>query len=107
MKKLLLLLTAFIVLVLLLSAFSGCQEENLTENTKKARFIGNENRKLKVRLDKCQTEIEKCRQEKVVLQHQRGEKTVRVMNFLTEQNRQLEAQNEQLKQQLEELKNRE
>ena len=107
MKKFLLLLTAFIILTLLLSAFSGCQEENLTEEVKRARFIGNENRKLKALLDKCQAETEKCRQEKVVLQQKRGDKTVRVMNFLTEQNRQLEVQNEQLKQQLEELKSRE
>ena len=106
MKKLLLLLTAFIVSALLLSAFSGCQEENLTDS-KKARFIGNENRKLKVRLDRCQAETEKCLQEKRVLQEERQEKIADVANFFIEQKRQLEAQNEQLKQQLEELKNRE
>lgn len=104
MKKLLFLLTAFIISVLLLSAFSGCQEENLTEDIRKARFIGNENRKLKAQLAKCQADIENCLQKKQALQQKRGDKAVEVMNFLTEQNRQLEEQNEQLKQQLEELR---
>ncbi len=106
MKKLLLLSTVFIVLTLFLSAFTGCQEESLTD-TKKARFIGNENRKLKAQLAKCQADIENCLQQKQALQQKRADKTVKVMSFLVEQKRQLEEQNEQLKQQLEELKNRE
>ncbi len=106
MKKLLLLSTVFIVLALFLSAFTGCQEENLTD-IKKARFIGNENRKLKAQLLQCQAEIEKCLQEKLVLRQERQKKIADVMNFFIEQKRRLDAQNEQLRQQLEELKNRE
>jgi len=104
MKKLSLLLTAFIILTLLLSVFSGCQEENLTDEVKRARFIGNENRKLKAQLAQCRSEVEKCLQEKQVIQEQRQEKIAEVANFFIEQKRQLEAQNKQLKQQLEELR---
>ncbi len=67
MRKLPIILLALVVCGIVLTTFSGCQEE-INTDTKNVRFIANENRKLKIQLAKQETELDKCLKGKTTIE---------------------------------------
>ena len=104
MRKILLISSVSLFGLITLLTITGCQEEELSTDIRQARFIANENRKLKDRLDQCRAEVEKCHRQTKTLKEENQQTLTKMMNIFVEQRRELQTENKQLRQQLKELK---
>jgi hypothetical protein len=93
------------VLITVIISIVGCEQQEFS-NTKKFRFIADENRRLKEQLEQCHRQIEKCHQEKFDL-NEKAQEEVKVVEdialgyyeeirILREQNQKLSAEIEQI-----------